>query len=186
METSEHAPPSGFRPASRQRTPSAYRICDGITESALYFMIVFAPWSFGTTERWSIWTMNIAGYALGALLLVKRWVGWRAGYRPARWGSQRPEDGGLTPEPRAQRPEARSQKPEARSQNPDARSQSPEARSQKPEARSQKPEARSCYSYMKLETWIGESPFWLLSSLASGFFFLTISSSAICPFSFLL
>ena len=114
METSEHAPPSGFRPASRQRTPSAYRICDGITESALYFMIVFAPWSFGTTERWSIWTMNIAGYALGVLLLVKRWVGWRAGYRPARWGD---------PDPRPQTPDARNPRPEM----PDARSQRTEA-----------------------------------------------------------
>src|SRR6266480_2922938 len=114
METSEHAPPSGFRPASRQRTPSAYRICDGITESALYFMIVFAPWSFGTTERWSIWTMNIAGYALGELLLVKRWVGWRAGYRPARWG-----DPDTSPQP----PDARNPRPEM----PGARSQRTEA-----------------------------------------------------------
>ena len=49
-------------------------------------MIVFTPWAFGTTEFWSIWTMNFAGYALGAILITKWLVRWRTGYRPARWG----------------------------------------------------------------------------------------------------
>src|SRR2546427_798662 len=71
MESSEHARQPALRPASRPRTPPAYRICDGITEVVLYFMVVFAPWAFGTTEGWSIWTMNVAGYALGALLFAK-------------------------------------------------------------------------------------------------------------------
>jgi len=151
METSEHVPASGFRPASRQRTPSAYRVCDGITEAALYFMVVFAPWSFGTTERWSIWTMNIAGYALGALLLVKWWVGWRASYRPARWESRGSEDGGQTPnhgsqsrDTRAETPDPRPQTPDPRPQTLDAISQTPDARNPRremPDARSQKTEA---------------------------------------------
>ena len=38
-------------------------------------MIIFSPWAFGTTESWSIWTMNIAGYALGALLPTGFWTG---------------------------------------------------------------------------------------------------------------
>ena len=49
-------------------------------------MIVFAPWAFGATERWSIWTMNVGGYVLGLLLAAKWWIRWRTGYRPARWG----------------------------------------------------------------------------------------------------
>jgi O-antigen ligase len=86
MEASEHARRSGSRPASRRRTPTAFRICDGVTEGLLYFQAVFAPWAFGTTERWSIWTMNAAGYGLGGLLLAKGWIRWRSGYRPMRWG----------------------------------------------------------------------------------------------------
>ena len=35
-------------------TPKAYRICDGLTEGLIYFMIVLTPWAFGTTDRWSI------------------------------------------------------------------------------------------------------------------------------------
>lgn len=34
-------------------------------------MVVFSPWAFGTTQPWSIRLMNIAGYALGVLLLAK-------------------------------------------------------------------------------------------------------------------
>jgi O-antigen ligase len=49
-------------------------------------MIVFAPWAFGATERWSIWTMNVGGYVLGLLLAIKWWIRWRASYRPIRWG----------------------------------------------------------------------------------------------------
>src|SRR5881398_2498176 len=86
MKGSEHARRSGPRSASRPRTPPAYRLCDGITEVLLYFGVVFAPWAFGTTERWSIWTMNLAGYALGTLLLGKWLIRRRTGYRPMRCG----------------------------------------------------------------------------------------------------
>jgi O-antigen ligase/polysaccharide polymerase Wzy-like membrane protein len=34
-------------------------------------MLIFSPWAFGTTERWSTWTMNLCGYSLGVLLLIK-------------------------------------------------------------------------------------------------------------------
>src|SRR5438093_6729642 len=94
MEASNHGRRSSA--ASQMRTPRAHRICDGITEAVLYFQVVFPPWAFGATEHWSIWTMNAAGYALGALLFAKWWIRWRVGYRPARWGegeNQVSEDG---------------------------------------------------------------------------------------------
>ena len=61
-------------------------MCDLFTEGLIYFMVVFTPWAFGTTEEWSIWTMNITAYVLGVLLITKWMVRWRAGYKPARWG----------------------------------------------------------------------------------------------------
>ncbi len=48
-------------------------------------MVLFSPWAFGTTEPWSIWTMNCAGYCLGALLLLKLAIRSLHGYRPPRW-----------------------------------------------------------------------------------------------------
>jgi len=55
-------------------------------------MIVFAPWAFGATERWSIWTMNVGGYVLGLLLAAKWLIRWRAVYRPVRWGEAGSEE----------------------------------------------------------------------------------------------
>jgi len=48
------------------------RGCDGLTEALLYFMIVFSPWAFGTTQDWAISVMNACGYALGVLWLLHR------------------------------------------------------------------------------------------------------------------
>ena len=48
-------------------------------------MVVFSPWAFGTTQSWSIWAMNIAGFALGLLLLVKLFIRRMKGFRPPRW-----------------------------------------------------------------------------------------------------
>src|SRR5947209_4575098 len=86
MEASKHRRHSASQRVHRVRTPAAYRICDGVTEGALYFQAVFAPWAFGTTEPWSVWTMNASAYALGALVVAKWFICWRAGYRPMRWG----------------------------------------------------------------------------------------------------
>ncbi len=44
-----------------------YRVCEDITEALVYLMVVFSPWAFGTTLAWSVWTMNFAGFFLGAL-----------------------------------------------------------------------------------------------------------------------
>ena len=44
---------------------------DAATELLLALMILFTPWAFGTTQPWSIWCMNMGGYALGGLLAGK-------------------------------------------------------------------------------------------------------------------
>jgi hypothetical protein len=70
------------------RDVQLYYLAEYLTESLIYFMLVFSPWAFGTTEPWSIWTMNVCGYALGLLLIV-RWMARDInGYRPARWGEE--------------------------------------------------------------------------------------------------
>lgn len=46
-------------------------LLDRGTEVLLYAMVVFSPWAFGTTQLWSMRSMNAAGYALGGMLLVK-------------------------------------------------------------------------------------------------------------------
>jgi len=65
----------------------AYRACDRTSGWLLGLMVVFSPWVFGTTQPWAIWTMNITGYVLGAMLLFKLWLRLRFNYRPARWNS---------------------------------------------------------------------------------------------------
>jgi hypothetical protein len=57
-----------------------------LSEAVLYFMVVFSPWAFGTTQVWSTWVMNGAGYCLGALLVAKWIIRWGADYQPSRWG----------------------------------------------------------------------------------------------------
>ena len=65
-----------------------YRICEDVTETLIYLMVVFSPWAFGTTQSWSIWTMNGAGCCLGALLAVKLFIRRAKGYVPPRWDNQ--------------------------------------------------------------------------------------------------
>src|SRR5262245_58629610 len=97
MESSRTEQTTGSR-----RTPQSYRVCDAFTEAVLYFMVLFAPWAFGTTERWSAWTMNIAGYFLGSLLLTKWLIRWRNAERGTRQAES---------ETRNPKPEARNSKP---------------------------------------------------------------------------
>lgn len=81
---------SELRPGkkARERTPQIYKVCDGVSEALIYFMAIFTPWAFGTTEEWSIWTMNVTAYVLGVLLITKWIVRWRLGFQPARWGEE--------------------------------------------------------------------------------------------------
>src|SRR5436190_15813290 len=64
----------------RARDIHAYYFCDILAGFLIQFMLVFSPWAFGTTEPWSIWTMNLCGYALGILLLVKSSIRFFKGY----------------------------------------------------------------------------------------------------------
>lgn len=73
-------------PRPRVRSPRPYRACDAATGGVICLMVVFTPWAFGTTQDWSVWTMNMAGYVLGALLLAKWFIRQRTGYKPSRWG----------------------------------------------------------------------------------------------------
>ncbi len=65
-----------------------YRLCESLTEPLIYLMVVFSPWAFGTTQPWSIWTMNAAGYCLGVLLAAKLFIRRVKGYVPPRWGDE--------------------------------------------------------------------------------------------------
>lgn len=65
-----------------------YRACDFLSGPVIYFFWLFGPWAFGTTQPWSIWTMNTAGFVLGLLLLPKLVIRWFRGYRPPRWESR--------------------------------------------------------------------------------------------------
>ena len=71
--------------ALRASDVQLYRVCDDLSGMLLFPVLVFSPWAFGTTEPWSIWTMNIAGYALGILLLIKLFIRGPKGYTALRW-----------------------------------------------------------------------------------------------------
>lgn len=76
------------RALKRMRTPATYRYLDWVTEGLIYFLVVFTPWAFGTTQSWSIWTMQVGCYLLGGILAGKWIIRWRTGYRPERFGAR--------------------------------------------------------------------------------------------------
>ena len=55
------------------------RFLDEAAVRLLAAMILFAPWAFGSTPTWAVWTMNAMGWALGAVVLARKWVAWREG-----------------------------------------------------------------------------------------------------------
>jgi hypothetical protein len=63
----------------------AYRICDDLTGALIFPMVIFSPWALGTTQPWSVWIMNLAGYGLGVLLLAKLFIRKVKGYPASRW-----------------------------------------------------------------------------------------------------
>ena len=71
--------------ALRAADVQLYRICDDLSGMLIFPMLVFGPWAFGTTDPWSIWIMNIAGYALGILLLAKIFIRGAKAYTALRW-----------------------------------------------------------------------------------------------------
>jgi O-antigen ligase len=46
-------------------------LLDRLTGALIVFAVIFGPWAFGTTQPWSIQTMNVVGLALWALLAFK-------------------------------------------------------------------------------------------------------------------
>ncbi len=68
-----------------------YRVAEDLSGGLIYLMAVFSPWAFGTTQPWSIGTMNSAGYALGILLVLKLSIRWVKGYHPPRWDETPPD-----------------------------------------------------------------------------------------------
>ena len=76
---------------SRVQVPFTHAVCDWITEALILAMVLFSPWAFGTTQPWSVWTMNTAAYLLGGLLLTKWVIRWKTGFHPVRWGFTRQE-----------------------------------------------------------------------------------------------
>lgn len=44
-----------------------------LTEGLLYFLVIFTPWAFGTTQPWSVQVMRAAAFCLGGLLVL-RWI----------------------------------------------------------------------------------------------------------------
>ncbi|HEX5400254.1 MAG TPA: O-antigen ligase family protein [Verrucomicrobiae bacterium] len=86
-DNSKKTPTAGRAPLFTLRASDVqlYRICDDLSGLLIFPMLVFSPWAFGTTQSWSIWTMNMAGYALGCLLLVKLFIRGFKGYTALRW-----------------------------------------------------------------------------------------------------
>ena len=50
----------------------ALKYINFLCSALIYFVIVFSPWAFGTTENWSISVVCIAAYVLGFLLFAKK------------------------------------------------------------------------------------------------------------------
>lgn len=76
------------RSEARGDVPRIFRGLDFVTEWLVFTVLIFSPWAFGTTEHWSITTVNRLNFLLG-LVLVAKWI-CRAvtGYQPDRWASQ--------------------------------------------------------------------------------------------------
>ena len=61
------------------RTSTIYQAADRIGGLLLLSMIALAPWLFGATENWSIWSLNALAYAAAGLMLLKWMLRWRSG-----------------------------------------------------------------------------------------------------------
>lgn len=49
----------------------AHRRCDRISGFLIFFLVVFAPWAFGSVRPGAIWTVNVVCYLLGGLWVAK-------------------------------------------------------------------------------------------------------------------
>jgi len=69
-----------------------YRLADDASGVLILFMAVFGPWALGTTQPWSILTMNFCGNLLGGLLIFKILIRRIKNYPAPRWDSILLED----------------------------------------------------------------------------------------------
>jgi O-antigen ligase len=77
--------PHADKRSHRSRSNATYWWLDRATEYLIYAILVFTPWAFGTTEDWSIQTINTFNYLLGGLLVVKWITRLVTGFHPERW-----------------------------------------------------------------------------------------------------
>lgn len=62
-----------------------YNFFDTASEYLIYIAVIFGPWAFGTTQKWSITAMNWVGYLLGIFFLIKFSIRHTGVYYPKRW-----------------------------------------------------------------------------------------------------
>src|SRR5258708_23203326 len=82
--------PSDFPAKKTRLRPIHVRLYHGsnlLTELLIYFILVASPWAFGTTQPATVWTMNIAGFVLVGLLLIKGFIRGFRDYRPMKWAA---------------------------------------------------------------------------------------------------
>lgn len=95
-------PSAGTRSRRRRRkrrsdrAPRLHAAADRLTGALLYFLVIFTPWAFGTTQDWALWIAHTAGLGLGALLVFKWVIRFREAYTPPCWGD--PPAGKTDPE----------------------------------------------------------------------------------------
>ena len=68
-----------MRPKEKPRKPKEpklHKLANQFSGMIIFFIVIFSPWAFGTTENWSIWIVNLSAYALGFLLLSKGIIRW--------------------------------------------------------------------------------------------------------------
>ncbi|HEV8541261.1 MAG TPA: O-antigen ligase family protein, partial [Verrucomicrobiae bacterium] len=56
-----------------------FRFADAGGGTFVLAIVALSPWFFGTTESWSVWTMNILGYLAGLCIVVKWLLRWTTG-----------------------------------------------------------------------------------------------------------
>jgi hypothetical protein len=99
------------------RDVQIYVACEQLTEGLIYLMVLFSPWAFGTSQPWSVWVMNCAGYLLGGMLMVKLIIRSLKDYHPPRWDD--PQEAAV----RAPQSASRSHDSETKNREPEGRSQ---------------------------------------------------------------
>lgn len=85
MSARAEKPRSSRSSESSARSPRAHGIFEVVSATVIFFLVLATPWLYGTTEHWSIWTMNISCYLLGLLLLGKFLLRAIRKYQPPRW-----------------------------------------------------------------------------------------------------